>query len=198
MATLFKTETKRYTIPHLFSHKTVRVFIKPPAHLFLFACKWKASTAFAFYCCSQWTPYLGFPRLIWYTTGAAVRTVLGGDIVKGFNYNQAWNAARIVWKRADLQKKSCGVGREKGGFLEWRPPFLFVIGDSPHVCEAAFRLLIQMRNTETSWRTMNRAMGVYAYIVLTALNVFQPNKHFITAASLTAAALLHQQKMIGS
>lgn len=29
-------------------------------------------------------------------------------------------------------------------------------------------------------------------IVLTALNVFQPNKHFITAANSTVAALLHQ------
>lgn len=100
-------------------------------------------------------------------------------------------------KKTWFAKKSCGVRRGNGGFLEWRPPFLFVIGDSAHVCEAAFRLLIQMRNTETSWRTMNRAVGVYAYIVLTALNVFQPNKHFITAASSTVAALLHQQKMFG-
>lgn len=91
-----------------------------------------------------------------------------------------------------------GKRRIFGVKTERRPPFLFVIGDPPHVCEAAFRLLTQMRNTETSWRTMNRAVGVYAYIVLTALNVFQPNKHFITAASSTVAALLHQQKMFGS
>lgn len=107
--------------------------------------------------------------------------------------------ARVVWKRADLQKvmrRWDGGGRRMFGVKTY---FMRVRLDILHMC-VKLNLGCLYR-----WETQRRPgqqwignAGACAHIVLTALNVLQPNKHFITATNSSGAALLHQGKMFGS
>lgn len=127
--------------------------------------------------------------LLWYTTAAAVRAVLGIsphttkvcglklwkaelDTIKGINYRQACNGAiGIVWKR------SSGLSGKKGSF--WQKTHLRVSRETPHMC---VRLHLGCLNR---WKTQTRLgkqwieMWSCLLIVLTAQSVFQSNKHFI-------------------
>lgn len=131
-----------------------------------------------------------FPSsLLWYTTGAAVRAVcaispqmmearglervtwrwMGCGLTPSKASITIWHVmALALFENQLICKKSCGVRKGKGEFLEWRQPFLCVIGDSPHVCEAAFTVCCLYR-----WETQRcpgkqwiEIVSVYAYTVL--------------------------------
>lgn len=107
--------------------------------------------------------------------------------IKGINYNQPCNGAFcIVWERAYLQK-SHWREREVFFFLNTffvQKTHLRVSPDPPHMC---MRLHLGCLNR---WKTQTRLgrqwieMWPCLLIVLTALNVFQPNKHFIIVTNL--------------
>lgn len=65
-------------------------------------------------------------------------------------------------------KNSCDAkaGEKKARFLERG------VGDTSDVCEAVFEFLKADEKHAMSWQTMTRLVVVYAYSVLTALNVF--------------------------
>lgn len=108
--------------------------------------------------------------------------------IKGINYNQPCNGAFcIVWERAYLQKNHWRKREERRFFKKHffvQKTHLRVSPDPPHMC---MRLHLGCLNR---WKTQTRLgrqwieMWSCLLIVLTALNMFQTNKHFIIVTNL--------------
>lgn len=107
--------------------------------------------------------------------------------------------ARVVWKRADLQKSHVALGWGGGRRMFGVKTYSRVRLDILHMCvELNLGCLYRWETQRRPGQQWIGNVGACAHIVLTALNVLQPNKHFIIATNSSGAALLHQGKMFGS
>ncbi len=138
--------------------------------------------------------------LVWYTTEAAVRAVLGFlfawwrsrsvalSELRGCGWRSSTQSkasitirhvmglSALFEKRTDLQKKSFGV-REEGGIFGGR--YICVWGERLHMCVRLHLVCLNRWKTQTRPGKQWIEIWFCQLIVWTALTVFQPNKSFI-------------------